>query len=147
MADLTAGTRVTALDFTPSVVVGDTTAISGISSTTPIAGSPEVSVTFMAPTTGRVLLVMTGALNNDGTNSTYVTAEIRENDSSGLQVMPPGGDRAVRNANADLITLSRLDVVHGLQPGGVYFARVLYRVGGGAAGAIQFRGISISPST
>lgn len=155
MPDLLAGTIVAALDTPPTVYAQDTTAITNISSTSYIPGTPEVGVTFIAPTTGRVMLSVGASMRNDAANSdrVAVTAEIRENDASGAVFLAATVFRGVATDGiptaGDYCTVGHTTLVTGLTPGGQYFARSMHIKFGsvGTTGDIAMRDILVAPAT
>lgn len=129
MADYLAGSVVKALDFPPSQYDLEDTLQSNINVSGYTAPTNACSVTFTAPTSGRVKLVV-GAGARDDTNNiqVFVTAEIRETNVSGSIVL---GASAYRNGYisepeaSDYLYHSRITLVEGLTPGQVYFARIM----------------------
>jgi hypothetical protein len=133
-----AGRPVRALDYPPAVWAQDATQINNPSNTSYITGSPEVSVTFIAPTSGRVLIVVGGALGNGaGGDRVFLSPEVRLTNSSGTVVLTPsvtsrgfGSDNCAGNFHYG----SRESVLEGLTPGTLYYAVVKYVVITGDAG-------------
>lgn len=127
-----AGRPVRALDYPPAVWDQDTTSILNPSVRSYTTGSPEVSVTFMAPTSGRVLIIVGGGLGNSAnSNRIFLSPEVRETNSSGDLVLAAsvtnrgfGSD----NSSAGAHYGSRESVLEGLTPGAVYYAVVKYVV-------------------
>lgn len=152
MTDLAAGTTVRALDFPPTASASDGTLITNISSTTYITGTPEVATTFMAPTSGRVMLWVS-ALGRDDTadQQVYVTVEVYEGtDATGTQILSPSAlARGVSTMGeaSNPMGHDRASLLSGLEAGTTYYARVVYRVLGGTTADIFYRGLIISPAT
>lgn len=135
----------------------DITTQAGIVNTAFEAGTPDLTVEFVAPLSGRVLVVVGGGLRSPNTeDSVQVAPEIREDDENGAVVENPaaginawtstgfitnnyqyGSMAAVIPMNADGPTTP-------LEPGRTYFARVVQRVDGGD-GDIFNREITIVP--
>jgi len=149
MADLAAGSRELALDFPPAAAAYDNTQITDVSSTAFIAGSPVVSVTFTAPTTGRIVLsVAANVRDSAGTRQMRVAAHI-ESVTTGLVVVSPSlSAQGVNNAASSTVyeVRSRDTLVEGLVPGDVYFARLMYRVTAGSTADIRGRQITVTPA-
>lgn len=150
MTDLLVGSTIRAADFPPTVQSMDDTVIANITSTTFINGSPEVSVTFTAPTSGRVLIINGGGLrNNSGAAQVFIDSEVRETNGSGTVVKSSSvtGDGTLSCADESLgfEYKSRAYVLEGLTPGGTYFARIQYRVSGGNTADITARTIIVQP--
>ena len=155
MSELLAGTTVKAGDTPPTVYSLDTTTISNISNTSYAAGSPEVGVTFVAPTTGRVLVTVGGGLRNNAANSDRVglAPQIFETDSSGTEILAPTVFRGVASEGiataGDFAYRGRTTMVEDLTPGQQYYARVMY-IKFGSAGStpdISARDILVAPAT
>ncbi|MGP3917693.1 hypothetical protein [Nonomuraea sp. 10N515B] len=150
MTDTLVGAVISAQDFPPAVWASDTTANSDISSTSYIAGTPTVSVTFTAPTSGAVLLsVGVAASDNGGTNRVHLSPEVRENNVSGAVVLAADvtnrgvGTPGEASANTHR---SRTTLLTGLTPGGTYFARTMHKVSGGTTADIAVREITVIPT-
>lgn len=145
------GAKVQAADFPPTVWDNDETAISNVTATTFQNGSPEVSVTFIAPTSGRVLVYNGGGLrNNSGADQMFIDSEIRETDGSGTVVRSSSvtGDGTLSCADESLgfEYKTRAYVQSGLTPGSTYFARLQYRTStGGGTADITARSIIVQP--
>lgn len=148
-----AGRPVEALDYPPAVWAQDTTAINNPSNSSYAAGSPEVSVTFIGPTSGRVLIIVGGGLGNGAAGDRiFLSPEVRLTNSSGAVVLSPSVTN--RGFGSDIAASgfhygSRESVLDGLTPGQVYFARVMYAVATSDAGAstqdIAARDITVVP--
>jgi hypothetical protein len=148
-----AGRPVRALDYPPAKWAQNATAINDASNSSYITGSPEVSVTFVAPTSGRVLIVVGGGLGNAaGGDRIFLSPEVRETSAAGALVLSPsvtsrgfGSDSAA----SAFAYGSRESVLEGLTPGQVYYAVVKYAVATGDAGAssqdIALREIVVVP--
>ncbi|MGI5286650.1 hypothetical protein ACQEVF_25380 [Nonomuraea polychroma] len=150
MTDTLVGAVISAEDYPPAKWAQDTTANSDISSTSYIAGTPTVSVTFTAPTSGAVLLsVGVAASDNGGTNRVHLSPEVRENDVSGTVVLAADvtnrgvGTPSSASANTHR---SRTTLLTGLTPGGTYFARTMHKVSGGTTADISVREIIVTPT-
>jgi hypothetical protein len=89
VTDILVGAKVKAADFPASVWAQDTTEILNISSTTFIAGTPEVGTTFVAPTSGKVLMFVGGsARSQTGDDRILMAANVfLGSNSSGTQVL------------------------------------------------------------
>lgn len=152
MADLLAGTRVLAEDTPPCQYATDSTAQTDISTTTS-EGSPAVSVTFVAPTTGRVHVTVGGGGNaSSGAARAFFEPEIYlGTDSSGTQVIGPNAItlRGFGTSPGATTTQygSRRTMVTGLTPGATYFARVMIRRSGGTSADVAVREISVEPAS
>lgn len=148
-----AGRPVRALDYPPAVWAQDVTQINNPSNSGYIAGSPAVEVTFTAPTSGRVLIIVGGGLGQGAAGDRiFLSPEVRLTNSSGAVVLTPSVTS--RGFGSDIAAAafaygSRESVLEGLTPGQVYYARVMYAVATGDAGAssqdIAARDITVVP--
>lgn len=152
MPDLNAGAPMKALDWPPAVWSQDTTQINNPTNTSYITGSPEVSVTFIAPTSGRVLLVVGGGLGNSaGSDRIALSPEVRETNSSGTLILSATVTErgySAENQSVGFHYGSRESVLDGLSPGQVYYAAVKYIVfadPGAQTGDIAAREIIVVP--
>lgn len=150
--DLSAGRRVKALDFPKAVQVYDSTAISNISSTVYITGSPEVAVRFMAPSSGRVAVSLTAGTSNNGANAdrVFVTFRVYEGDpDDGTLLQIEEASRGVCNAQTgsdDFQFHGQATMVDGMTPGVYYYIQMLYRTTLGSSTAdLAHRGIMVWP--
>lgn len=146
-----AGRPVAAQDFPDAVWAQDATQINNPNNRSFTAGSPQVAVTFTAPTSGRVLLIVGGGVGNAPGNRIYLAPEVRETDASGAVVLTPSVTN--RGFGSDHMAVgfhygSRESVLEGLTPGKRYFARVMYAVpadGAGDNADIACRDIGVVP--
>ncbi|GIH27608.1 hypothetical protein Aph01nite_59180 [Acrocarpospora phusangensis] len=149
MPDITNGELVTATDFPPSVYVFDDTRQSDISSTTYISGSPIVSVYFVAPTSGRVLLTIGGGLQDSGTaNRVHLAPVIREDGPDGATVLAANvvtSGVGCPEQTTSFMYVSRTTLVTGLTPGRTYYAHTAHKVSGGSTGDIASRDLTVVP--
>lgn len=145
-----AGQRILAADFPPAVSVAEGTAQNNVSSTTPIAGSPAANVTFTAPTSGAVLMHISGwGSDNGGANSMFLDREVRLTNSSGTIVSATGNAlyylqwRGATSSNNE--SMSKASVLAGLTPGQLYWAELRHYVSGGSTFDLFLRGLIIQP--
>jgi hypothetical protein len=133
--DLLGGTRILALDYPPAVQVFDaTTIINGTITTTYAAGTPEVGVTFMAPTTGRVLLTIGGGVENNAANNdrVFVAPQVFLGTSAaGTEILAPTAPQYGIASGGGYTTdgyqfLSRTSLIAGLTPGSTYYVRTMH---------------------
>lgn len=151
MTDILAGNLVKAADFPATKGSADNTDINNIADVTFVTGSPEVAVTFTAPTSGQVLIINGGGCrNNTGTDQVYLGVEVRETNGSGAVVYSPTINGKDTLSCADQSTSheykSRYMVLSGLTAGGTYYARIQYRTRDGDSTAdISSRSIIVQP--
>lgn len=153
MPDLTAGSKVSALDFPPAVYVSEGTSQTNLSNTSYATGSPEVGVTFIAPTTGRVKLTVGGGLRNNAANTDRVglAPQVFVTNSAGVEVLAPSVTRGIASegiaAAGDYAYRSRTTLLTGLTPGQVYYARTMQIIfGSNATADISQRDILVDPA-
>lgn len=151
MPNLTAGSVVYAADFPPSVYDSDDTSNLNISSTTYIAGTPEVGVVFTAPTTGRVELTIGGGLrDSSGANRVHLSPQVFLGTSAaGTEILAPTVVTRGVGSPAESVNYmyySRTTLLEGLTPGASYYARTMHKVSGGATADIAARDISVAPA-
>lgn len=150
--DLSAGTRVKALDFPRAYQSYHNTTIANISDTTYTVGSPEVAVRFQAPTSGRVAVVISAGVRNNGANAdrVFVAFRILEGDpADGDLVQTEDVKLGISNAATqadDYQYGGQATMVGGLTPGTYYYAQVRHRttLGSGTAD-IAHRHILVFP--
>ncbi len=153
MPDLIAGTVVDALDWPPAVEASDATQINNPTNTTYSAGSPVVGTTFMAPTSGRVRLIVGGGLgNSSGADRIFLAPQIFLGvDATGTEILAPTvvtRGFSAENAASGFHYGSRETILEGLVPGATYSARIMHVVSadpGAQTGDIAYRQITIVP--
>lgn len=127
-----AGRPVKALDYPPAVWAQSSTQINNPVVGGYVLGTPSVTVTFTAPTSGRVLLIVGGGAGNSaGADRIFLAPEVRETSSGGALVLAPSAP--ARGWASDMCASaftygSRETVLDGLTPGQVYWAAVKYSV-------------------
>lgn len=158
---VTAGQRVRALDF-PAAVQAIEQTLQPRTSTQSIGdgfvnGTPECLVSFLAPTSGRVMVSLSaGARANPGTLVT-VKYDVREGagtDGAEFTDFAKNADRWIRFASIDNLgaltaatlysTQSKTTMVEGLDPGTLYTAVVRYFISQ-TGGLVQSRQIVVWP--
>lgn len=152
MAELLAGSIIRTNDRpTSSMWAVSTTLISDITSTTPIAGSPVVDLTFTAPTSGRVKLTVGGGMRNNPASghSVLMAPEVwLGTDATGTLVLSANaeerGVRSIKDAT-QFHYYSRRTLLEGLTAGATYYARVLHEVTGGTTCDIAVRELGVVP--
>lgn len=156
MPDLLAGSKIKGLDFPPTVFAQDTTLNTDISNTADYAtGTPEVGVTFTAPTTGRVKISVGASMRNNAANTdrAAVSVQVFEDDAAGLEVLAPTVFRGVSSdgiaSAGNFSTYGHTSLLDGLTPGQEYYARCM-QIKFGTAGTtpdITMRDILVEPAT
>lgn len=150
MPDILVGAPISADDFPPAVWASDTTANANISSTSYIAGTPSVELTFVAPTSGAVLLsVGVAASDNVGDNRVHLSPEVRVGTVAGAVVLAADVTNrgvGIPGEAAANVHRSRTTLLTGLTAGTVYYARTMHKVSAGATADISVREISVTPT-
>lgn len=150
MPDLLAGTTVLAQD-TPSLVEAEAAENEdNISSTTPIPGTAgQCTLTFIAPTTGRVqFLIYLAGRGGSSNEELRLGVEVRQNDVNGAVVASAANpDDAVGTSTPTTQRISAHRTVSSLTPGATYFARTMHWVSGGSTADIFHRRLTVTPAT
>ncbi|GIH69435.1 hypothetical protein [Sphaerimonospora thailandensis] len=133
MPNLTDGAIVYGADFPPSAADGDDAGLTQLSNTSYQAGSPVVAVTFVAPTSGRVLLIVGGGMRDSAAVDQVMLAPqvFRGTDATGSEVLAPSASgRGLGSVAADKAFhyASRTSLLSGLTPGATYYARVVHMI-------------------
>lgn len=151
MPDLVSGSEIYAADWPPSVTWEDVTTLSNLSNLGYQTLSPALQGTFVAPTSGRVLITVGGtAFDNGGPlNRVYMVPQVFKGTSAaGVEVLPPNvGVRGSAHYGGRPVGHSRITLLEGLEPGETYFARHLSTVTGGTTCRINSRQLIIEPTT
>lgn len=151
--DLSAGTRVKALDFPRAWQNFAQISQLNMTDTSYTEGDPEMAVRFMAPSSGRVLVVVSAGIRNNTTaneDRVFVSFRILEGDPDdanlyqteevklGLSNTAAGADDYSYGGHGTM--------VQGLTPGTYYYAQVRHRttLGSGTAD-ISARAITVIP--
>lgn len=146
----TAGQRVKALDFTAAQTSSDATAHNNIT-TTAAAGSPEVGVTFTAPTSGKVLISLSmRAFDNSAANAIYLDIEIYEDNTSGTKIVSTGTWERRLTIQGDTSSTivgnsSKVFIETGLTAGQVYYARTMHYAAATGTADVEMRRIDAAP--
>ncbi len=116
-------------------------------STTPQAGSPIVSATFIAPPTGKVFVHIQGAMEGTSPASAYISFEVRVTDAAGAVVLATADDRAIGQQESFWSQSGATFLVTGLVPRVQYYARTMhYSSAAGSDATIFRRRITVQPS-
>lgn len=148
MPDLIPGSVIEAADWPPSVSDSDSTTVLNVANTSYIPGTPEVAVPFIAPSSGRVLLIVSlAAGDNTGTWRLAHAPEIYEGgDATGTRVVDADvGLRGVLTPQTatNFGCWSRITLLENLTPRAQYYARGVYRVTGGSSCDMTYRDIAV----
>lgn len=145
----TAGQRVLAADFTAAAYDEDSTEQTNITDSYSI-GSPELGITFTAPTSGKVLIILgLRARDNGATSSVVLDFDLFEDDSGGSQILAVAGStrRLEQNFENDSRTqaVSKSYLVDGLTAGQIYYARTQHYATPGGSADLIYRTITALP--
>ncbi|CAM3433716.1 hypothetical protein [Stackebrandtia soli] len=143
MPDLLAGQPIRAVDHPPSVYVADPTDLENITNTTWSPGTPDVSMTITAPTSGRARIDIWAMVDEDSDGGgVYLSVEVRHGNPTGPVIHAPstttGGiaaywvDAAPMNTSA-----SGWVFLSGLEPGAVYWVQLQHMVRDPATGGLD----------
>lgn len=152
MPDLLAGSTVRALDTPPAASDAQLDEFS-FTITTYGTGSTsgtyvDCGVAFMAPTTGRVLLILSGEIHNSGLSTTRMAPVVREGPviGSGPEIVPASNENSIANQGSNsFILASQVTLIENLNPGETYNVRLEHRVSGGT-GTLRNRRVIVIPS-
>lgn len=137
MAGIPAGAIVRAADRPGAGYDEDLTLISNINSTAYITGSPEVSFTFVGPTSGRILLFCGGQFRDNGTSGTRLelAPELRVGNSGGaVHIAASSEHRGVAGVpNYTGWHGYTRATIQSVTPGVTYYAVHMYRLAAASA--------------
>jgi hypothetical protein len=144
-----AGQRLKALDFPVAAESSDATAQSSIGTSNTV-GSPSVSTTFIAPTSGRVQICLGMMCDGSAVNTVFLDWELRLNNVSGSIVSTIGlyERRLAIGVAASFGTQpngSKSCIVSGLTPGQLYFIRTLHAAVSGGTASVYMRRLDVVP--
>ena len=146
-----AGQRVLAADFTAAVTDSDATDHLNVAEGV-VAGSPEVGVTFTAPTSGKAQVIIGARVRDDGAASTPVIDwQLFEDDTGGTEILGTGSEERRMEipigSSTRTFNGTKTILVTGLTAGQVYYARLMHGqgAGGGATADVLHRQITVIP--
>lgn len=149
MPDTFAGDEITRDHWPAAKIARNLVAIDDISNTSFAAGT-TCELIFVAPSSGRVAVVVQGGIDQDSAgNRAFITYELYlGNSASGTLIVAAKEANGISSnggpASNDLIC-GNLTMVAGLTPGATHFARVMHRTEGGATNDITFRKLIVFP--
>lgn len=146
---VSAGQRVTGLMFGEAKqdvqdTAGTTTSAAYVETLT---GGTACSFTFVAPLSGKVLVVNTGQLDNSGAQTSLMSFVIRNGSvvGSGTTFFAATDDDALRNIGTNESEYSHARMVEGLTPGATYNIRQAFRGSGGTTATFSRKRLVVSP--
>lgn len=150
----TAGQRVRAGDFPPTVSVSDNTLLTNVP-TSPTVGSPAVSTTFTAATSGKALITVSGLTRcTSSLQPVIIDWELYLGTSAGGTLILGTGQQTRRleivstgaAGNGYGHNLSKTYVATGLVAGSTYFIRTMHYSFATATGDVGLRQLSVTPA-
>lgn len=151
MSDIRAGDVISTTWWPESVRVEENTDQASISSTTFVTGSPVCSTTFVAPTSGRVAVIVAAEMREDSAGDrVFVTFEMYLGTSSaGTLVQSAKEVRGVSTNGytgvSQFMTLGNMTMIEALTGGSTYYIQAMHRVDGGALNDIGHRRLCVIP--
>ncbi|GIF08646.1 hypothetical protein [Actinoplanes siamensis] len=146
--------RLSMVNESTSGRVNEPTDITGISSTSPTAGTPVCGLSFTAPPSGAVYVTVGGRIeSSSGGNETRLGFEIRAGNAigSGTVTLGPDFTRALTvgtavNTSQPAVLNASLRYPVDLTPGTVYNVRTMHWVTGASNGAVIHRTLIVEPA-
>lgn len=150
MTDIKAGDEISKDWWPPAVQAEDQTDFDNITNTSFAAGTPACSVTFTAPSTGRVAVCIQGGIDQDSASDrAFISYEVREDDASGAVVRSARTGFGVGSTGApgsDELVQGNMTMVEGLTAGATYYAQTMHATEGATnTNDITFRRIIVFP--
>lgn len=155
MPDLLAGSTVRGVDTPPTVSDFQSPSFDATSLTYTTASTAgtyaDCAVTFVAPTTGRVLIHIAARMTNTvAGNASVISAEVRTGSTVGGGTVVEAADdgRAARQSGTPFNRVGITHLLTGLTPGASYNARILHKnsASGNVASFAQ-RELIVQPAT
>jgi hypothetical protein len=123
------------------------TNLTGITSTSYIAGSPTCSILIAGPPSGSGLVVVGTHIEGQATEkATWVAYEARLTNSSGAVVHAASDDEAVLIQGVNNVKASYASLLTGLTVGQVYYLRTMHKVDAATTGTVFHRRITFIPT-
>lgn len=154
MAQQVSGSQVYGVDFPPSQYDQDWTNIPNVTTTSYTAGSPEVAVSVVAPTSGKVLVCLGAGIRNNASPASNeqiaVTYRVLEDGPDGAVFTSESLYRGICSAGYTIATTycyaGNFSLETGLTPGRQYYFQVMHRsIDGEGVGDIASRDITVIP--
>lgn len=149
----TSGSNVRGQDAPATAWAQDDLSQLNLSNTIYIPGTPEVGVTFTAPTSGRVILTVGGGARDNGGNGdrVFIVPQVFRGPSTGgtEHLAPSVVVRGYASVPAtEYAHGSRTTLLQNLIPGETYYARIMFATAAGSGTAdISCREISVTPTS
>lgn len=154
MTDVLAGQKIQSATWPATVESLDNTSNANLTNTTFATGTPVVDLTFVAPTTGRVLLTVTaGSRDNTGTDRVVCTFELYLGTSAGGTLVIGSSGSTLQYectcaGQADAYQyVSRTTLVDSLTSGATYYVRHMNKTASGSGSAdCTLRALTVRPT-
>lgn len=150
MPDLLPGSTIRGLDATPTPYDEDVTDIAGFTHIIFQAGSPNVGVVFVAPTTGRVRIDWHARAQPGSANHVQIGYALRTGSilGSGTLLQDGQNEKCLETPNvsgtAGRLQAAMYDIVSGLTPGADYNVLTCHRMVTAGSGTIFARSIGVT---
>lgn len=132
-----------------SVQVTESTTESNISSTSYGAGAVNCETTFIAPPSGKVLVLLSANLGGTDPARLMISFEIRNNNVAGSVVTAAADNNGLMSDWSTGTTAAQAGgsptLVDSLTPGNTYYIRAMRRVIGGSTSDYYMRRIVVTP--
>lgn len=124
--------------------LGTTTSLTYVETLT---GASPAQLIFVAPASGKVLVVNAAFVDNTTTPRSYCSWIIRNGGTigSGTTFLDGGDTKALSNVGVDDLSCSRTSLVTGLSPGSSYNIRQQFKVSSASTGQYQNRELAVLP--
>lgn len=154
MTDIRVGAQIRPVDFPPAVFAQSDISQLDITTTAPATvGSPTVAVTWTAPTSGRVIIVIgIGGRGGAGGGRVFGIPQTFEGtDATGTIVIPNTDDEqhgvVIPDGIVDYCYCSRRSILGGLTPGNPYHTRYVHWADTSGTADIAVRDLTVIPTT
>jgi hypothetical protein len=115
-------------------------------STSYVPGSPVVSLSFVAPPSGKALITVYARLEGTSPSAAYCSFEVRHTNSTGTVVFSPDDRYAAAMQDQYWSGSERRKLVSGLTPGDTYYVRTMIRTSNGSnAAVVLYRALLAEP--
>lgn len=143
-----AGDPILVEDFPPSVSNDQNTSgtTGSTSYTATLTGGTACAVTFVAPTSGVVLIMNVCQIDNDGANQTFAGFRVGTGSTAGAgtEVLAASDLRAIRHEGTNYVRSTSVYRLTGLTAGDTYNVQQQYRVSGGT-GTFSNKSLIVAP--
>ncbi len=112
-----------------------------------LTGGTPCSFAFVAPPSGKVLVLNSGFVDNSSTGRSHQSWIIRTGSTigSGTTFLNAGDEKSLANLGPDDVTATRTTLVTGLTPGASYNIRQQFKTSSGTTGNFQWKELVVMP--